>query len=518
MVNNSIKKRFSFNLISAIVVLITSLITNSIIPKTLGPNLYGSYGFVLSIYESFINFFKTGISQAYYNYNSQNNNSYYINRWVTIYFLLVIIILICLSVLSINFGQSIIWNDIASWLIYIVLCLVISREVFNLLNDYGHSKSLTIPIQKYKIIVLFIQILIIILLYIYNILDIISFCITSILLQFIFCYYSIRLYRMKNVMGNSPEIKNNSKYLELSKYFYGFSHPLVTLALFSTMAIFFDRWLLQSTSGSIDQAYYHFAQRLSVMILMINSAIIPIMQKEFVQIASQNDMDYLASKYVKYLKIFLFVISALVISIIFNIETLIRILLNENYMDASNVIIIIMISTIFRFFGQFYTILLISINKTKAIRNVGFITIICGFILTIILVGSNKSNIMIGLDLGANGLAIKLLSVEIINFIFMYLYVKKYLNIPRKLLLDCLKIVSFLTIVMYGLVFIINHILFKSLFASPIISSIISLVLFSLIIITFIFRYPNFIGISNNEKQQLINILLRKLKLVDKRI
>ena len=49
---------------------------------------------------------------------------------------------------------------------------------------------------------------------------------------------------MKNVMGNSPEIKNNSKYLELSKYFYGFSHPLVTLALFSTMAIFFDRWLL----------------------------------------------------------------------------------------------------------------------------------------------------------------------------------------------------------------------------------------------------------------------------------
>ena len=46
-------------------------------------------------------------------------------------------------------------------------------EVFNLLNDYGHSKSLTIPIQKYKIIVLFIQILIIILLYIYNILDII---------------------------------------------------------------------------------------------------------------------------------------------------------------------------------------------------------------------------------------------------------------------------------------------------------------------------------------------------------
>ena len=136
MMNNSIKKRFSVNLISTIVVMITSLVTNSLIPKTLGPNLYGSYGFVLSIYESFVNFFKTGISQAYYNYNSQNNNSYYINRWVTIYFFLVISILICLSVLSINYGQSIIWNDIAAWLIYIVLSLVISREVFNLLNDY----------------------------------------------------------------------------------------------------------------------------------------------------------------------------------------------------------------------------------------------------------------------------------------------------------------------------------------------------------------------------------------------
>ena len=141
MENNSINKRFSFNLISTMVVMITSLITNSLIPKALGPNLYGSFGFVISIYESFVNFFKTGISQAYYNYNSKNNNSYYINRWVTIYFLIVITILISLSVLSIHLGQTIIWNDIASWLIYIVLCLVISREVFNLLNDYNYNYS-----------------------------------------------------------------------------------------------------------------------------------------------------------------------------------------------------------------------------------------------------------------------------------------------------------------------------------------------------------------------------------------
>jgi O-antigen/teichoic acid export membrane protein len=475
------------------------------VPKALGPNLYGVFGYINSILESIINFFRVGIFQAYYNYNSSNNNSFHINKWILMYSFVAITVIGIITIITINYFSEIVWNNASPYIIYTILLLIISREIFSVVNDYGHSKSLTLPVQKIKIATLTCQMILVAIFYKYDLLNIISFCLIIITMQIFFKIFAYRLFRSRKVIGITPNQSKKYNYSELTKYFYRFSSPLLTLAFFSSIAIFFDRWFLQKLSGSIDQAYFHFADRLSVMVLMVNSAIIPIMQKDLVNVFNDKDFSIFKKKYVKYLKIFSFISCLLIIAISFNIETIIDLLLDQRFSGAYNVILLVMIATVFRFFGQFYSVLLLSMNRTSPIRNVGFITLTSGYLLTIMLVGNNSNFFGYGLNLGAIGLAIKLLSVEIINFTILYIIVKNYLQMTHKVLVEMGVVILILITSMYLSITIIEKIMFLFTINNHFLISLASIVLYIFIIVWLVYRYPNLFGISRNEILKLNN-------------
>mgnify|MGYP001404796171 FL=1 len=72
------------------------------------------------------------------------------------------------------------------------------------------------------------------------------------------------------------------------------------------------------------------------------------------------------------------------------------------------------LSTLFRCIGQFQSMLLICLNKTSILRNVGFFNLIIGLLLTTFLLSHSESSFFIGLSLGAKGLALKYLAMEIL--------------------------------------------------------------------------------------------------------
>ena len=95
------------------------------------------------------------------------------------------------------------------------------------------------------------------------------------------------------------------------------------------------------------------------------------------------------------------------------------------------VISIVLVSTVFRFFGQFYNVLIISIDKTRIIRNVGFVSIPLGLFLTIFLLGDKRLVLINGLNLGAVGLSLKLLIVELVNATILYLVINRILSLNK---------------------------------------------------------------------------------------
>ena len=495
----SITKRFSFNLFSTLVGVFVRLITNSLLPKALGPYTYGIYGFVISIYESIVYFFRTGVINAYYNYNSKYENSYYMNKWFIIYSVLVTTIILTFTIITINYKHDLIWNNVQFTTILIVFSLVIFNEIHSVLNNYGHSKLLTIPVQKIKVIALLIQLTVIGFLYYSSNLNIYTFCTTVITLHLLFSLIVLKLYRKEKVIGQRPSIIDKTPYSNIIKYIYKFSHPLIVLASLTASIMFFDRWYLQKMAGSIDQAFYHFANRLSVLILVFNGAIIPIMQKELVQLESTGNLNLLREKYEQFLLIFFFITNFLVVCVLFNISTIINVLLNAKYESAYFIIMIVVFGTIFRSVGQFQSILLISINKTKTIRNIGVIVAILGMFLTIFFLTPSNLFFNYGLNLGAYGLALKFICLEIISSILIYHIIKKYLGRSKRFTYELIRIPIFLFVLM-SLITYSNSITFNHIaLIPPLLISFLNVFIFILITLYSLIKYPGIIGLRKDE-------------------
>lgn len=386
------------------------------------------------------------------------------------------------------------WNGIKVLNIFVVLLLIIAIEIQSVINNYGHSKSLTIPIQNIKISFLIIQLLVVSTLFYFSKLDIYSFSITLISSHIIFSLFAIRIFQRQKVIGILPEKLIDNPYGDLTKEIYSFSYPLITLALVTSSAMFFDRWFLQNTFGAVDQGFFHFADRLSVSILIFNGAIIPIMQKELVGLT--QDLSELKKKYEKFLLIFFFISNFLIFCILFNINVLIDVLLNEQYNSAYYVILIVIIGTVFRSLGQFQSILLISINKTKIIRDVGLWILFLGFILTFILLAPKEKSFGMGFGLGAIGLAIKFLSLEILSAIVMFLYINKHLKFSRYLFFKLLSIPTFLLFSMFVVKSCIQTIFYSLGINGELVLGIVIITIFSIFVSAFIIKFPILIGLN----------------------
>ena len=131
-------------------------------------------------------------------------------------------------------------------------------------------------------------------------------------------------------------------------------------------------------------------------------------------------------------------------------------------MGAYSSVAIVIIGTVFRSINQFQGTLLLSINKTKFMRNNGVFNLITGLFLTIILLGSPNSILNIGYNLGALGLSIKFTFLEIISVLIGYFYINKYINLSKYFFLKLLRISSISFVAMF-LLTKINGLLFDKL-------------------------------------------------------
>ena len=423
------------------------------------------------------------------------------NRWFILYSFLVVGFILLITSFSITYMQDIIWNNIKDVTVFVVFILVIAIEMQSIINNYGHSKSLTIPVQKIKICFLLLQLIVISILYYLSQLNIFSFSITLIISNVLFSLFGVILFRREKVICQLPDKTKQKPYSEISKYIYNFSHPLFTLALFTSLGMFFDRWFLQNIVGSIDQGFFHFANRLSILILVFNGAIIPIMQKELVGLNS--NILLLQRKYEKFLLIFYFISNFLVCCILFNINTIIDVFLNEQYRASYHVILIVVFGTIFRSLGQFQNVLLISMNKTKIIRNIGLIMAIVGFVLTLIFLSPQEMLFNIGLNLGAIGLSLKFLLLEILSVFIVYIYININLKLSKYFIFKLISI-SLLLFVCMATVTYANGFIFESLQVNGTISySLFNILIFSMLIFYWVLRYPNIIGFRKEELFEL---------------
>ena len=127
---------------------------------------------------------------------------------------------------SLRINSSLIWNSYQLDIVLLILFLVLTKESQVLFDGYGHAKSLTIPIQKLKVIGFTIQIIGMLHLFYSENLDVRNFCILNIFVYLLFNFFAYFVFKSHKVVAQIPDKSDKTSLKSLNKYFFKFSHPL----------------------------------------------------------------------------------------------------------------------------------------------------------------------------------------------------------------------------------------------------------------------------------------------------
>ena len=228
---------------------------------------------------------------------------------------------------------------------------------------------------------------------------------------------TIPVYLLKNVPFKAKWDK------KLFKKYFAIGFPILIITVTNSFMENYGRIMLKETSATIELGIFSGGASLAMMLSMIGSSAGTIFFPLFSKASAEKNFDYIKMQIGKYER-FLYLIALPGFSYLAIISyPLIPFILGDEYIPSAPVFAILVVAAFFTISTMPYKNLIYGIGKFKSSAwvNLG------SFILFIGLLYLFLSPSV--LNLGAPGLALTLLSQDIIEYIFWYFYSKKQIQI-----------------------------------------------------------------------------------------
>ena len=240
--------------------------------------------------------------------------------------------------------------------------------------------------------------------------------------------------------------------------------------------------------------------------MLFTSAIMPLFFRELSKKHEQNNLFSLKILYVQYSKLFFFISAFLSLYMIFNINYIIKFFIGQEYIMATIPASIYLLYPIQQTIGQLNGTFLFSIEKTKSIRNILIFISCIGIPISYLLLSDKSILFFNGFSLGAKGVAIKMIVVQIISVSMQFWVIAKFLKIKKSL-------IYFHQFSVLCLIFSINYTLyfFKNIIETTILNEyhLIIFISFSLIYLivglVIIYLFPFLIGLNKEKLKNYIS-------------
>jgi len=491
---DSLKKRYLIKLIANILNGLINIVIVAIVPKALGPISFGQFSYIQQFFTQFINFLDSGTSTAFFIKLSKDIKRKELLKFYFLYALSVLIItyLIIFSIDNLNY-ITILFPNIEIEFIYLGILfgfLVWFTRVFIYISD---AYVLTVWVESFKIVHKILSLLLLIYFIYYLPFDLtqyfyfnyISLSLFIIAISFLFTKKGIISFDIFTTQLNS---------IFLIKEFFNFASPLVIFNMVAISFSMFDIWLLQKLGGSEQTGFYGLAYSISAMCFLFTSAMTPIITREFAKSFAEKNIKEMRVLFFKYIPIFYAIATYFSVFIAFQSENLLVIFTNHEFHDAYLVLMIMAYYPIHQTYGQLSGSIFYVTEQTKLIRNIGIISSILGFILTILF--------LYIFDLRAIGLAFKMVIIQIISVNIQLYFNSKFLDF---------KISYFIKHQIFSLLFfmliayITDFIVFP--FSNKLIEFLVSGLIYTVFVLIGVIIAPTIFGLSKEEILSIKNYL-----------
>lgn len=505
----SLPRRYFAKLLSNSLNFLASFVSMSIVPRTLGPQDYGSFIFLKKSFQSIISFLDFNAELAYFTKVSKSDD---IKKITFLYFIfslltgigLLIVVSLAVFFKKVGFiwpGQSVIY--VFAGAILGLLFAYVAR-----LTSLGDGKEITVGLELRRASCIMIFNCVLLVLFFTRKLNLGTYFIYQIISYIILLLVIAAFIKKSNIYSFGIVKLSFVETKGLLRYFYKYCHPLFVIALIGFGASFFDTWFLQRIGSSVAQGMYGLAYNLSAICFLFTGSVTPVFMQSFAKAHGQKDLGQMHKLFHR-MNLFYFVAAFFSTFFLFHIKELIMLFAGKAFLGATIPLMIMIFYPLHQTFGQLNDGFLLAMEKTRIYRNVGILMSAVGIITTYVLLAPSTYPVP-GLGLGATGLAIKMVLIQLIGvnitlFITARLVKESYL---KSLTYQVFILVPLLAI--ESIIFYFERLFFKGgeLITELIFRFLFSGIIYLICVAVLCWIFPDIIGFSKKE----IIIYLCKLK------
>jgi O-antigen/teichoic acid export membrane protein len=413
----SIKQRFLFSLGANVVRAAVSLITGLLVARGLGPTDFGNLAYLLGSFWAIRALLDMGTSSAFYTFIAQRHRTglYYVVYlgWLTFQFLfsaaLVALLLPAVVVDRFWLGQE------REMILLALLATFLQNQVWQTVVQLHEAVRRTIRVQMAGLLIVVVHLILVALMLFVSMLSI------QALLQAIAAEYLVATLWLSKTLreavakeelaGPRPET------LSLQAVFADYLHyckPMVVIAVFTFCYEMADRWLLQRFGGASQQGFYQVASQLSTISLLATTSILNILWKEVAEASDGGDHARVVALRQKTTRVL--VLLAAVVSCFLApwAEQLVKILLGNEYRSAWPVLFVMLFYPIHQSMGQVNGTLFMATGQNSTYMKITVAGLLASIPISYVLIAPAHGALVPGLDMGAMGLAIKIVGLNIL--------------------------------------------------------------------------------------------------------
>ena len=453
----------------------------------MGAEQYGIFNYLKVFFEQIIGFFSV-FTSAFYPKLSKRPGDLGILYFTVLYDIVLFIISFFLLGLLFISGKAETFLTIKSFTIagsalFLVWLLLINQKMTSFMDALG--KTIT-----NEVVLMLMRIALtagLILLFIENKLNLITFLyiqnVTFVVFLLILLSFAVKYFSRS---------EKQSSLRETTKEFKDYSMPLFWASLVGVFVALIDRWMLQIFGGAAEQGYYSLGFNLGAICFLITGSFTPLLMREYAIAHEQKKSDRLAFLFSKYLPLFYVITAAIACFFSIHGDWLAPLIGGGEFKKAAIPVMLLGLAPIHQTYGQLSGSLMTATDRTREYGRISIFMTILGLPFTYLVLAPES---YWGLNLGATGLAIKLVVLQIIGVNIQIWYNTKYLGLKMKNFLSHQVIVVMLFLLLAST----GKIIVGKAFGIGVVALLASSILYFIFVVTIIFIFPSLISMSRLE-------------------
>jgi Membrane protein involved in the export of O-antigen and teichoic acid len=439
MTEDSLGKRYLSKLVSNLATVPLYFVMEAVLPRALGPAVYGNFSFATTLFQNFTNFLDMGTSTCLHTSLAKRQQELSLLAFYARFALLML--LICLiagwAMYLPGAGESLmpgvpLWMAVPSALwAYVTWAGRVARGANDALGITARSEHVRIGVNLASGLALlglfFGGVLSLEMLYLHQ------YVFLGLLAAGFIWVLRQHLALSGLLSGGSVWRLSFTRFGDYAGEFARYSSPLFVTALASAVILSGERWLLQYFDGSVAQGYFSLSLKIGVACFLFVTALTPLMMREMAVAHGRRDPEAIARLMDRYAPMIYAVAAWMACFVLVEAHAVIRVFGGREFSDALLPVQIMALYPIHQGYGQLAGSIFYATGETRLLRNVSLCTMLLGLGLTWLLLAPTE---LYGFAAGPGGLAFKMVVVQIVsvNLLFFFSLKSAPFNLKRNML------------------------------------------------------------------------------------